>query len=369
LLDKRYSQLRKYTPALLKHLQFSSTNKSLESLIDALDVINKVNETGKRKLPDDVPSDFISNRWNKYVFEPDGNINRHYYEIAAYTELKNRIRSGDIAVNGSRNYKNFDEYLLSKNDWDDKKLLTPKIAVSLDFQDYITERMDSLDKRLQWVSKNADKLDGVSIGTDRIHVEKLEKETPEEAKLLSERLYKLLPRVKLPDLLIEVSKWTGFDKNFVHASTGNVCNSEEKTILMASLMAMGTNIGLVKMSDATPGITYRQMANTAQWRMYDDAMKRAQATLVNYQHKQFLSSYWGDGSTSSSDGMRVQVGVSALNAEHNPHYGSEKGATIYRHVSDQYSSFYTKVINTNVRDAVHVIDGLLYHETELDIDQ
>jgi hypothetical protein len=63
-----------------------------------------VNETGKRKLPDDVPLDFISNRWNKYVFEPDGNINRHYYEIAAYTELKNRIRSGDITVNGSRNY-------------------------------------------------------------------------------------------------------------------------------------------------------------------------------------------------------------------------------------------------------------------------
>lgn len=30
----------------------------------------------------------------------------------------------------------------------------------------------------------------------------------------------MLPRVKLPDLLLEVSKWTGFDKNFVHASTG-----------------------------------------------------------------------------------------------------------------------------------------------------
>lgn len=248
--------------------------------------------------------------------------------------------------------------------------------INYDYIDLLDKRYSQLRKytptllkRLQWVSKNSDKLDGISIGTDKIHVEKLEKETPKEAKLLSERLYKLLPRVKLPDLLIEVSKWTGFDKNFVHASTGNVSNNEEKAILMAALMAMGTNIGLVKMSDATPGITYKQMANTAQWRMYDDAMKRAQATLVNYQHKQFLSSYWGDGSTSSSDGMRVQVGVSSLNAEHNPHYGSEKRATIYRHVSDQYSSFYTKVINTNARDTVHVIDGLHYHETELHIDE
>jgi TnpA family transposase len=30
---------------------------------------------------------------------------------------------------------------------------------------------------------------------------------------------------------------------------------------------------------------------------------------------------------------------------------------------------YTKVINTNARDAMHVIDGLLYHETELCIDE
>lgn len=129
------------------------------------------------------------------------------------------------------------------------------------------------------------------------------------------------------------------------------------------------NIGLSKMADATPGITYHQMANTVQWRLYDDAMLRAQATLVNFQHKLKLSSFWGDGSTSSSDGMRVQVGVSSLHAEANPHYGTGKGATMYRFVSDQFSTFYTKVINTNTRDAVHVIDGLLHHETDLTIEE
>lgn len=73
--------------------------------------------------------------------------------------------------------------------------------------------------------------------------------------------------------------------------------------------------------------------------------------------------------TSSSDGMRVQVGVSSLHADANPHYGTGKGTTIYRFVSDQFSSFYTKVINTNARDAVHVIDGLLHHETDLHIEE
>ncbi|HFH7731052.1 TPA: Tn3 family transposase, partial [Streptococcus agalactiae] len=121
--------------------------------------------------------------------------------------------------------------------------------------------------------------------------------------------------------------------------------------------------------EATPDISYRQMANATQWRLYEDAMSKAQSVLVNFHHKLSLSSYWGDGTTSSSDGMRVQIGVSALHADANPHYGTGKGATIYRFVSDQFSSFYTKVINTNARDAVHVIDGLLHHETDLAIEE
>jgi len=177
----------------------------------------------------------------------------------------------------------------------------------------------------------------------------------------------MLPKIKLTNLLIEVASWTKFDGQFTHASTGKSPNDDEKDIIMATLIAMGTNIGLSKMADSTDGITYYQMANTAQWRLYDDALSRAQSTLVNFLHKLSLPYYWGDGSTSSSDGMRVQIGVSSLHAEHNPHYGSGKGATIYRFISDQYSAFYAKVINTNTRDAVHVIDGLLHHETDLEI--
>ncbi len=181
-------------------------------------------------------------------------------------------------------------------------------------------------------------------------------------------LYEMLPRIKLTDLLMEVANWTGFHEQFIHASTNRPPNKDETQILMATIMAMGTNVGLTKMAEATPGITYRQMANTAQWRLFEDAMNKAQAVLVNFHHKLSLSSYWGDGTTSSSDGMRVQIGVSSLHADSNPHYGTGKGATIYRFTSDQFS-FYTKVINTNARDAVHVIDGLLHHETDLALEE
>ncbi len=284
-------------------------------------------------------------------------------------ELRNYVRSGDVSIVGSRQHKDFDEYLVSQDEWKPTQATGTRLAVNLNAGDYLEERTTTLLRRLQRISENIDTLEGVNEEKGRIHVHRFEKDVPEEAKQYSSTLYGMLPRVKLTELLLEVASWTGFHEQFIHASTNRHPKVEEKPIVLAALMAMGTNVGLTKMADATPGISYHQMANAAQWRMYDDAMNRAQATLVNFHHRRSLAAYWGDGSTSTSDGMRVQVGVSSLSADPNPHYGSGRGATIYRFVSDQYSSFYTKVINTNARDAVHVIDGLLHHESDLLIEE
>jgi TnpA family transposase len=368
LLENRFTYLRKYTPALLKSLEFRST-KAAEPLLRALKTLNEMNKSGKRKVPDGAPLDFVPKRWEKHVYDEEGIINRHYYEMAALTELKNHIRSGDVSVVGSRLHKDFEDYLVPKDEWTTTNLKETRLAVRSSAEEYLEERRKALAERFTWISNNLDSLEGVNIEKAKLRVDRLEKNTPEDARTFSLSLYNMLPRIKLTDLSMEVAHWTGFDEMLIHASTNRPPKGEEKVILMAALMAMGTNIGLTKMADATPGITYHQMANAAQWRLYDDAINRAQATLVNFQHKLALASYWGDGTTSSSDGMRVQVGVSSLHAEANPHYGTGKGATIYRFTSDQFSSFYTKVINTNARDAVHVIDGLLHHETELNIEE
>ncbi|UOQ93332.1 Tn3 family transposase [Halobacillus shinanisalinarum] len=368
LLEQRFFYLRKYTPTLLKSIEFRSTTAA-KPIIKALDTINDMNETGKRKIPEGSPVDFVPKRWEKHVYDEDGAINRHYYEMAALTELKNHIRSGDISVVGSRQHKDIEDYFVTKQEWHTDCTKGIKLAVPISAGNYLTERETSLNQRLEWLSKNNKELDGINLDKGRLHIKRLEKDVPEEAREFSLSLYAMLPRIKLPDLLMEVSNWTNFDEQFIHASTGRIPDKEEKRILLATIMAMGTNIGLTKMAESTPDISYRQMANTSQWRMYEDAMNRAQAQLVNFHHKRALSSYWGTGTTSSSDGMRVQVGVSSLHAEANPHYGTGKGATIYRFTSDQFSTFYNKVINTNARDAVHVIDGLLHHESDLNIEE
>ncbi|WP_324657975.1 Tn3 family transposase [Bacillus altitudinis] len=368
LLQKRFYSLRKYTPTLLRVLEFHST-KANEPLLKAVEIIRGMNESGKRKVPNDSPVDFISKRWKKHLYEDDGTtINRHYYEMAVLTELREHVRAGDVSIIGSRQYRDFEEYLFSENTWNQTRENT-RLSVSLSFEDYVTERTSSLNERLEWLASNSNKLDGVSLEKGKLSLARLEKDVPEEAKKFSASLYQMLPRVKLTDLLMDVAHITGFHEQFTHASNNRKPDREETIIIMAALLGMGMNIGLSKMAEATPGLTYKQLANVSQWRMYEDAMNKAQAILVNFHHKLQLSSYWGDGTTSSSDGMRMQLGVSSLHADANPHYGTGKGATIYRFTSDQFSSYYTKIIHTNSRDAIHVLDGLLHHETDLNIEE
>ena len=61
-------------------------------------------------MPADAPTTFIKKRWQKLVFTVGG-IDVRYHEICAWPELRNASRSGDIWVRGSRQFKNFEEYL------------------------------------------------------------------------------------------------------------------------------------------------------------------------------------------------------------------------------------------------------------------
>ena len=94
----------------------------------------------------------------------------------------------------------------------------------------------------------------------------------------------------------------------------------------------------------------------------------ALAAIVDYHHVLPHSAIWGPGTGSSSDGQFYRAGAKGEGrADYNAKYGSESGVLFYTHVSDRYAPFYNKVIAANAGEAAHVIDGLLNHESQLEI--
>ena len=371
-LEAGHAHVRRYAPALLEAFDFRAAS-SAKPLIEAVGVLKDMNEKGRRKVPEDAPISFVKPRWRDHVVGAEGEIDRRYYELSALSELKNSLRSGDVWVQGSRRYRDFDDYLIPKDAFDG--MLGnggPPVAVETDFGAYLDERKERLHQNLTDVGRlvRSGELEGVSLEDGRLKISRPKKDEPEGMDAVTRLVYSLVPRVRLTDLLVEVDSWCGFSGRFTHLKTGEP--AKDRKVLYAALMADGVNLGLTKMAEATddPKITYERLAWASDWHVRDETYQGAIAEIVNFHHRLPFAGSWGEGSTSSSDGQRYRAGGhKAFTSQVNARYGREPGMVFYTHVSDQYAPFYSRVINTSVRDATHVLDGLLYHETDLNIEE
>jgi TnpA family transposase len=167
---------------------------------------------------------------------------------------------------------------------------------------------------------------------------------------------------------LEVDHWVGFTQHFSHLKSGD--SSEDQHLLLTAILADAINLGLSKMAESCPGTTNAKLTWLHAWYIRDETYSAGLAELVNAQLRQPFAAYWGDGTTSSSDGQNFKAGGRGQSGgQVNLKYGQEPGVQFYTHISDQYAPFHTKVINAAVRDATHVLDGLLYHESDLRIEE
>lgn len=370
LVGDNFNQLRRYVPAFLDALTMKAAPASRE-LLAGIEVIRSMNERQTRKVPDDAPISFVRKRWENLVRTPDG-LDRRFYELCVLSELRNSLRSGDIWVQGSHQFKDFEEYLLPPSRYavqrNHHKL---ELAVDTDGDRFLEARLAVLVRELAVVEKMAaaNELPDASITSQgHLKITPLENAVPDEAEVLIQQAYSLLPHLKITDLLLEVDSWTDFTRHFKHLKSGE--STEDKRLLLTAILADAINLGLRKMTESCPGMTYTKLTWLYAWHIRDETYSASLAELVNAQFRQPFAAWWGDGTTSSSDGQNFKAGGPGRFAgQVNLKYGQEPGVQFYTHISDQYTPFHIKVINTTVRDATHVLDGLLYHESDLHIEE
>jgi TnpA family transposase len=251
-----------------------------------------------------------------------------------------------------------------------RKTETLDLAVHGDCESYLRLRGELLNQELQkteQLAKNGT-LPDASIVDGVLKIVPLEAHEPDEALLLNRQVYGMLPRIKITDLLVEIDEWTGFTRHFTHLKSGGTAKDRE--LLLAAILADGINLGVARMAEACPGVSAATLSRTAAWHLREETYVKALAEIINHHHEIEFAGHWGDGTTSSSDGQRFATGgMGDAHGQHNARYGSDPGVTFYTHISDQYGPFYSKLINATVRDATHVLDGLLYHESELEIEE
>jgi TnpA family transposase len=368
-LEDRYTYLRQFSPAFLETFTFRSHRRG-DPLLEGLDVIRRLNGTGQRILPEDLPLGFVPSRWRPYILEAGSAAERrHYYELCVLWELRAALRSGDVWLEGSRRYADPETYLIPRARWPEvRPEVCRQVGIGPDGVSRLERREAELRELLPRIDEILAREEKVRIERGELVVSPLEAEdVPESVEELATLVDERLPLVDLSELLIEVDGWTGFSRCLEHAGGGGLRSPDLQLHLYASILAQGCNLGLTRMAQIAD-VTYRQLAWCTNWHLREETLKAAVARIVDFQYHQPLSRHWGGGTLSSSDGQRFPVSGKIPNATALPRYfGHGRGVTFYTWTSDQFSQYGTKVIPATVRDATYVLDEILDNETELPI--
>ena len=358
----RYRTLRKFAPELLEALEFKAA-RSHDPTLSAIRLLQDLNRSGKRDVPADAPMPFRK-EWKRLITE-DGQPNRRLYETAVLATLRDRLRSGDVWVERSANYRRFDSYLLPPAE---VPPIAAKLGLPVTADEWLAKRGAELDRRLRRFSRwlRRGELEGVELRDGRLHVASVKAATPPEADAQAARIVAMLPPARITEIMYEVSRATGFAAAFTNLRTGERCDNENA--LLAAILADATNLGLTRMAAASHGVTRDQLIWTADAYIRPETYKAGLARIIDAHHTLPIAAIWGGGTTSSSDGQFFRSAKRGDAAgDVNARYGRDPGFSFYTHLSDQFGPYSSVVMSATNHEAPYVLDGLLHHGTQLNI--
>lgn len=232
LASERYAYMRKFAPVFLDAFQFNASDAGGE-LKGAIALLRDQNKTGKRKLPDDPPMSFAAKHWSSLILQ-HGQPQRFVYETAVVSTLRDRLRAGDVWVDGSREYRRFDSYLIPR---DKAETAMRDVGFETNPEAWLANRRATLAERLGQVDhtlkRNA--LTGVRIERERLKITPHDTVTPPAALPLERAIDAVMPRIRITELLWEVNAQTGFLDAFTDLRTGK--HHDEPAAMLASILA------------------------------------------------------------------------------------------------------------------------------------
>ncbi|MFE6449655.1 transposase [Nocardiopsis dassonvillei] len=171
----------------------------------------------------------------------------------------------------------------------------------------------------------------------------------------------MMPRLDLPDLLMEVAARTGFTKAFTHYSGAGSALEGFEASVSALLVAQACNIGLTPVAKpGVPALTLGRLQQVNHAYVSTENLRAANAHLIDAQAAIGVTASWGGGLIASADGMRFVIPPQNLHARANPKYFGlrKRGATWLNVVNDQVMGLGGLVVPGTVRDSLYILDAL-----------
>src|SRR5208282_4571048 len=232
------------------------------------------NRDDRRGLPAKVPLGHLTQKVRKLI-AADGKRDRRLWEIATLAVLRDRLRAGDVWVEGSRAFRPLEAQIMPRPAFEARKQAGDlRLGVPREVDAWIAEQQQELDFKLKQLSYRArtGKLAGIRLVDGVLTIAK--------------------HRTKVPKAKIDA--WTGFAQWFTHLRTGDTVRLAPA--LLAAILGDATNLGAKRMADASAGVSERQIIWARLFHIRPETYKSALAVVINAHLAHPHAKLWGSGS-------------------------------------------------------------------------
>lgn len=367
----RWQQVRIFLPLLLHTIQFEA-NHTGQIVLKAVQFLQTIEGQSQPQMQN-APLTIVTKGWSRWVRDADSTLDRRAYTFCVLEQLTLFLKRRDLFVSPSLRWSNPRAKLLSGASWES---LRSSVCRNLNLQptpaSEIAQLQAQLDQAYQrtashWADNLAVRLE-LTQGKETIvlsHLDKLDE--PPSLLALKRQVAALLPRIDLPEMLLEIQARTGFMDAFTHLHEGQARIADFPITVCATLIASACNIGLAPLiCQDIAALTRDRLQWVQQNYLRLDTLIAANARLVAAQTEIELAQAWGGGEVASADGIRFVVPVRTINARPNRKYfGAGRGITYYNFTSDQFTGLHGLVVPGTLRDSLVLLVGLLEQKTSL----
>lgn len=334
-------------------------------------------------------------------------LRKALYKVFLFKELSKHLKAGSLNLKHSFRYKSAEESLIGATDF--KQNMDNYLSLAgQTCNKYGRAVLATIEQKVDFAYNNTN----CNILSGRNELIKFEAPKEEDAKsnistkftILTlkieesgTKLSDLLPKDKyidLTEILHTVANMAGYCQLFENLQNNPSRVKPSKDTILASIFALGCNLGLHKVSQIT-GIKESELEYVNNWYLTMDNLKLANEKVVELITKldlpniyklhsntennnikasnipnqklekrnttQYQNSPYQNKLFTSSDGQKVVNNKDSFNSNYSYKFGGKtKASSNYTHIDVRHILFHSTVISASEREAVYVIDGLLH---------
>lgn len=284
-------------------------------------------------------------------------VDRRYFELCLFTQVMYDLKSGDLAVAGSDQWRDWREQLVSEDEF---TALCQSYCVRAGVPVEAAASVQQLQASLRQTAIETDR-----AYPENVHLEiengipmlkRLKrKPDPEGRARLEQMIKERLQPTGIMEVLVDTQHWLDWTRRFAPISGHDAKLDDPVGRYIATTFCYGYNFGPTQTARSVRGLDRRQVSFVNQRHVTEQKLNDAIDIVIDGYRAFPLPEAWGLGRTASADGTQWDLYPQNLMSEYHIRYGAWGGLGYYL-VADDYIALFSRFSTCGSWEGHYILD-------------